>query len=233
MIPVVERPEPAEVFDQRVRQPGLKWLRDHRIASGQPPPDPAKLPTYWRRTQKQLWEAYQGICAYLCIYFEWPLGAQSTDHFIAKSRLAGQVYEWSNYRLSCLGMNRAKNRFDDILDPFEIAADTFVLNLATGEIRANPELLSMVQKQAQATIERLKLDAPENNKMRASHFEDYWRGDVSAGSAGGGILPGTNQTVGRIAISGRDLVAGQRQGLDDPGVPQVESGRIGLGCGAG
>ena len=180
MIPVAEKPEPAG-FDDQVRQPGLKWLQDNRVALDQPPPDPAKLPTYWRRTQRQLWTAYDGVCAYLCIYFEWRLGAQSTDHFIAKSRLAGQVYEWSNYRLSCLGMNRAKNRFDDILDPFEIAAETFLLNLATGEIRPNPQMPDDVQALAQATIERLKLHDPETNTMRATHFEYYLRGDVSAG----------------------------------------------------
>lgn len=49
---------------------------------------------------------------------KWPLGSHSTDHFIAKSSNTGQAYEWSNYRLSCLGANRSKNRFDDVLDPF-------------------------------------------------------------------------------------------------------------------
>jgi uncharacterized protein (TIGR02646 family) len=172
MIPVAEKPEPGN-FDDQVRQPGLKWLQDNRVALDQPPPDPAKLPTYWRETQKELWTAYDGVCAYLCIFFEWPLGAQSTDHFIAKSRFAGQAYEWSNFRLSCLGMNRAKNRFDDILDPFEIAAETFLLNLATGEIKPNPQLPQPTRKLAEATIERLGLSKPDAAEMRARHFQDY------------------------------------------------------------
>jgi uncharacterized protein (TIGR02646 family) len=173
VIPVTEKPEPKDVFDELVRQPGQTWLRENKIALDQPPPDPAKLPTYWRNTQKELWTAYDGVCAYLCIFFEWPLGAHSTDHFIAKSRLAGQAYEWSNYRLSCLGMNRARNRFDDVLDPFEIAADTFVLNLATGDINPNPGLPDDVRQRAEATIERLGLRDDETKKMRASHFQDY------------------------------------------------------------
>jgi hypothetical protein len=37
------------------------------------------------------------------------------------------------------------------------------------------------QALAQATIERLKLHDPETNTMRATHFEYYLRGDVSAG----------------------------------------------------
>jgi len=40
MIPVAEKPEPA-VFDDQVRQPGLKWLQANSVALDQPPPDPA------------------------------------------------------------------------------------------------------------------------------------------------------------------------------------------------
>ncbi len=138
MIPVTPQPEPAG-FDKEVRKPGLAWLRKRRIKSAEQPPDASRLPPHWRKIQKPLWDAYQGTCAYLCIYFEWPLGASSVDHFVAKSKNAGQAYEWLNYRLSCLGMNRNKNRFDDILDPFEIQPNALVLNLATGEIKPNPD----------------------------------------------------------------------------------------------
>lgn len=180
MIPVSAQPEPAD-FDKKVRQPGLKWLRDSGIPLGGPPPDPKKLPTYWRETQKELWDAYGGVCAYLCIYFGWPLGAHSTDHFIAKSSNAGVAYEWANYRLSCLGLNRLKNRFDDILDPFEIVQDTFVLELVSGKITVNSTLLPPdQQKKANATIRRLKLDDAEVNRMRAERYGDYRSGDVSA-----------------------------------------------------
>jgi len=175
MIPVTPQPEPND-FDALVRQPGLQWLNEKGIPLDQAPPDPAALPTYWRRAQKKLWKEYQGVCAYLCIYFEWPLGAQSTDHFIAKSSNAGQAYEWANYRLSCLGMNRTKNRFDDILDPFEIKVDTFMLNLASGEIKPNPGLSLVMRVRANKTIERLRLNDPETNRMRAEHYSEYLNG---------------------------------------------------------
>ena len=178
MIPVTRKPEPAD-FDSKVRSPGLRWLHDNGIGLSQPLPDAEALPPYWRRTQGELWDAYAGICAYLCIFFEWPLGAHSTDHFVAKSRVAGQVYEGSNYRLSCLGMDRNKHRFDDILDPFEIQPETFTLNLTSGMITANPALDPAAKARAQATIRRLKLDAPETNRMRAEHFSYYCRGDVT------------------------------------------------------
>jgi uncharacterized protein (TIGR02646 family) len=178
MIPIVPQREPAN-FDTEVRQPGLRWLEEHGIAVNEPPPDSSELPTYWRRTQKELWTAYQGVCAYLCIYFEWSLGAQSTDHFVAKSAHAGMAYEWANFRLSCMGMNRNKNKFDDILDPFEIAPETFHLNLVSGQIRPNPELSAEIQDKAKATIQRLKLNDPDTCRMRAEHFSEYIRNDVS------------------------------------------------------
>ncbi|EFK95099.1 conserved hypothetical protein, partial [sediment metagenome] len=115
-------------------------------------------------------------CAYLAIYFEWVSGASSTDHFIAKSRNAGDSYEWNNYRLSCLGANRNKGRFDDVLDPIGLPANTFVLNLASGEIGPNPELDAEQKKLARKTIQRLKLDSPDHRAMRVKHFFRYLRG---------------------------------------------------------
>ncbi|MFM5666742.1 hypothetical protein ACET62_21620, partial [Aeromonas veronii] len=108
MIPVQLQPEPAD-FDARVRQHGLDWLATNGIALNAPPPDASKLPNYWTRSNKQLWDTYSGVCAYLAIYFEWVIGAASTDHFVAKSQNAGDAYEWDNYRLSTLGPNRNKN----------------------------------------------------------------------------------------------------------------------------
>lgn len=172
MIPVELQPEPAD-FDENVRRRGRSWLAARGVEPDTPPPDPAALPTYWRRANKQLWKAYDGVCAYLAIHFEWCLGTATTDHFVAKSRNAGDAYEWRNYRLSCLAANRNKGRFDDILDPIGLAPDTFVLELATGRIRANPGLDDERTLQAERTIARLRLDSPEHNEMRARRFARY------------------------------------------------------------
>ncbi len=172
MIPVSPQPEPAD-FDAKVRQPGLKWLATYGIAPNGPVPSKTKIEAYWTHSNKALWEAYGGVCAYLAIYFEWVTGASSTDHFVAKSKDAGQAYEWSNYRLSCLGPNRNKNKYDDVLDPIGLAADTFVLNLASGEISPNPNLNKLAAELARKTIERLKLDSPEHNRMRLNHYYLY------------------------------------------------------------
>ena len=175
MIPVALQPEPAD-FDDQVRQRGHDWLATHDIPLNQAPRDPSALPNYWTFSNKQLWEAYSGTCAYLAIYFEWVTGASSTDHFVAKSKNAGDAYEWNNYRLSCLGPNRNKAKFDDVLDPIGLSADTFVLNLASGEIKPNPSIEdALLKRAARKTIRRLKLDSPDHNAMRAKHFSRYLR----------------------------------------------------------
>lgn len=172
MIPVLPQPEPAD-FDVQVRQKGLMWLAANGIATNAAPPKKTKFPAYWSHSNKQLWDAYSGNCAYLAIYFEWTTGASSTDHFAAKSANAGAAYEWTNYRLSCLGPNRNKNKFDDVLDPFGLAADTFTLNLATGKISPSSGLTAAQRSAAGRTIRRLKLDSSEHNAMRARHFNRY------------------------------------------------------------
>lgn len=178
MIPVTLQPEPTD-FDTEVRQKGHAWLGARGIALNSAPPKASKLPSYWSRSNKQLWEAYSGICGYLAIFFEWGTGASSTDHFIAKSLNAGDAYEWSNYRLSCLGPNRNKNKFDDVLDPIGLASNIFVINFASGKITPNPILSPAQKSAARKTIRRLKLDSPDINKMRAQHYSDYLTGDCS------------------------------------------------------
>lgn len=174
MIPVAPQPEPAD-FDTKVRAKGLAWLAAQGIAPHDPPPKKPALPAYWSASNKQLWTAYSGVCAYLAIYYEWVTGASSTDHFIAKSKNAGQAYEWSNYRLSCLGPNRNKNKFDDVLDPMGLAPNTFELNLVSGKIRPHRALNSADKALARKTIRRLKLDSPDHNDMRQRHYAEYLR----------------------------------------------------------
>ncbi|HAS6390654.1 TPA: hypothetical protein I7251_16625 [Vibrio vulnificus] len=180
MIPVFLQPEPAN-FDTDVRQPGQSWLANNHIALNQAPPKASDLPNYWTHSNKALWDAYGGICAYLAIYFEWSTGASSTEHFIAKSSHAGQAYEWNNYRLVCLGPNRNKNKFDDVLDPIGMATNTFFINFSSGEISVNSALSTQEYKDAKSTIKRLKLDSEENKAMRAEHFTNYLNGDCSLG----------------------------------------------------
>jgi len=178
MIPIILQPEPKD-FDTLIRKPGQKWLAENSIDPLSVPLDPGKLPSYWRKISEQIWEAYGGICSYLAIYFEFTTGASTVDHFVAKSRCAGQAYEWNNYRLACLEMNRNKNKYDDVIDPVGMKDGLFWLDFLTGEITPSKEILPEEQSIVKRTILRLGLDEQNFRDMRLRHFDEYIRGHVS------------------------------------------------------
>lgn len=71
-------------------------------------------------------------------------------------------------------MNARKRAFDDVLDPFALPENVFQLELVTGRIFVNPHLNDdQLVKDAQATIDRLKLDNGVNREIRARHFDEY------------------------------------------------------------
>lgn len=175
MIPVSPKSEPkAPVFDfdAKVRKPGVAWLTAEGIAMNDPLPKGKKAPPHWRKCLPQLHHEYGGICAYLSVYVEQCSGGVSVDHYVAKSKLAGQTYEWANYRLASATMNARKRDYSTVLDPFTLSPGTFYLELITGHIFVNPELSEQARKTAQATIERLHLDRP-CREMRARHYSQY------------------------------------------------------------
>jgi hypothetical protein len=177
MIPVEAKPEPDD-FDTKVRQKGLEHLAEQGLALDQPLPPKAKITAYWRNCMDQLYAGYDGTCAYLAVFFEKVTGAGAVEHFVPKSSLAGQAYEWGNYRLATHKMNSRKGLFDDVLDPFEIGEGWFRLELVSGHIYANP---SVPERTAvQATIDRLKLDDGECKAMRKAWFDEYLAGHISA-----------------------------------------------------
>lgn len=175
MIPVQPQPEP-DFFDEQVRAKGLIHLKDNGYALDQSLPAKADIRPYWRGDcLTAMHKAYDGVCAYLCVFVERCTGGISVDHFIAKSALAGQAYEWSNYRLACSTMNSRKRDFDDVLDPFELSPDWFHLDLTTGRIFPNPVLNVADYAQVEQTINRLKLDEPLCREMRVRWFDEYLR----------------------------------------------------------
>lgn len=175
MIPVEPAPEP-EKFDRQVRRKGQAWLREKGWNPGEAPPEVSKLPAYWTAFTETLFEAYSGICAYYAFYIEASSGAATTDHFVAKTSHAGLAYEWSNYRFASLAANRAKRDYDDVIDPFVLEPGTFLLNLASGAVSCATSVSPSDALLVEATINRLKLNSPRLQKMRASHFTMYLRG---------------------------------------------------------
>ena len=177
MIPVRCAPEPAN-FDAEVRQPGNAWLRNNPNAK------PSKFEPYWTKCIPNLALAYNHICAYLAIYFDRPLGADSVDHFIPKSDVRrGRLlaYEWDNYRLCCIGENRKKNKKILPVDPFTMQPESFFIDFSDGRIYVNPSILpKSYRKDCDKTIKILKLDEQDCRDMRKNFYTDYVKGDVSA-----------------------------------------------------
>ena len=68
------------------------------------------------------------------------------------------VYEWRNYRLSCLRMNRKKREFTDVLDPFCIDDDWFVIDVVEFRLHPGPSLDASRKQSVAATINRLGLN---------------------------------------------------------------------------
>jgi len=179
MIPVAAQPEPA-AFDTDVRQKGVAHLNQKGFALDQPLPPNADIQPYWRACLTDLHQAYGGVCAYLGVFFERVMGGGSVDHFIAKSVSAGLAYEWANYRLACSTMNSRKREYSDVLDPFVLAPGLFRLQLSTGHIYPNPNLLAIPMRIVEETIERLGLDDPQCRELRARWYQEYLEHGLSA-----------------------------------------------------
>lgn len=177
MIPVRPAPEPSD-FDEKVRQPGRRWLQKHGLPSSGPLPAGSPPEPCWRACLKQLHRAYGGHCAYLAYFIEFTAGQPTVDHFAPKSRRAELVYEWANYRLASGKINGRKQDFEDVLDPFELEERTFELNLCLGAIFPSPRLSLEGRQAAEATLRRLRLDDGESRELRRALFERYVSGQI-------------------------------------------------------
>lgn len=186
MIPVRLQPKP-EGFEDKVRQPGLRCIRellgdpDLEPRPGRPRkkiadrlediPSDALAP-YWRGwCLDELYKAYDGICAYSCLEIEKVTGGRTVDHFIPLNGGAKYAYEWSNYRLACSKINARKRDLQDVVDPFEVEDDWFELDLTDFSLRARTDssLSDEVRGRIKTTIDRLLSDS----SIRDRHEEDF------------------------------------------------------------
>jgi uncharacterized protein (TIGR02646 family) len=172
MIPISPQPEPPE-FDARVRQPGIAWLRKKQLPLTGTVPSGIELYPYWRTSIQNLHRAYQGVCAYICVYIEPVVGSSTVDHFLAKSQAIEHAYEWNNYRLACAKMNSYKGVVDTLLDPMFLASETFYIEFVTGRVYPNPSMSPSVLAQAEHTLNTLRLNDEECCTLRQRHLEDY------------------------------------------------------------
>jgi len=174
MIPVKPQPEPDD-FDRLVRIPGKNFLKG--LFGAKPTDKQWRENDDWKEVRSELIESYHRICAY---YAHWIPSASciaNIDHFIPKSVEPKLAYEWSNFRLACPLANTRKKNYQDVLDPFTIGEDWFVLEFPSLYLKPNPQLPTNIQQQICATIKRLKLnDYPTLVDERTRWLKMYCEG---------------------------------------------------------
>lgn len=162
MIPVTQQPEPAH-FDSEVRQPGQSFLRNNPSPHGKD----WRNHDYWRKIHKDLYQVYSGRCVYTGMWFA-PV-SKSVDHFRPKSIYPHLAYEWSNYRLTTQKTNSYKEDHDDIIDPFLVQPEWFILEIPTCLIKAGSNVTKLERIQIEHTIDVLKLN--DDNDYVDSRFD--------------------------------------------------------------
>jgi hypothetical protein len=167
MIPIACRPEPAD-FDHTVRQKGHAFLQQN------PHPTSHELEqhSFWRAALPALREQYGDICAYCALWIPPCTGAPTVDHYIPKTTKPAQAYEWRNFRLASSRMNSRKQAFQDVLDPFKLKPDWFILDFPSLSVRANPALSAAQAARVNATIKRLRLN--HDGCDGAHEAREYW-----------------------------------------------------------
>jgi hypothetical protein len=165
-------------FNGEALKKGRAWLKKHGLPRSGLVPRGVELKPLWTRCLDALYDAYGGVCAYMCIFIEKIVGTPTVDHFIPKSLAIEHAYRWSNYRLASLTMNQRKRDHQDVLDPFTLPHDTFFLSLYDGRILPNKALAStdpVLYQKARDTIARLGLDDEDCCALRLGYFETYMR----------------------------------------------------------
>jgi hypothetical protein len=174
VIPIRLQPEPS-TFDQLVREKGKLFLINFSISN--PSTKQWEKKDYWKYSRKDLYDAYDGICAYSAHWIPFT-DNPNIDHYIPKSVRPDLAYEWNNYRLSCSYANSLKKDFQDVLDPFQICNDMFFLDFPSLLVIANSALTEERKKSVEETRDRLKLNDDRYVNVRSRWLELYCTEDL-------------------------------------------------------
>ena len=173
MIPVTRQDEPAD-FNNRVRRPGRAFLRRT------PPPTTREIRAnnLWRLCHDDLHYLYSGVCAYSAQWtprLKSPISIEhsSVDHYIPISADHNLAYEWNNYRLARARVNTHKGDSQNVLDPFLVQPDWFVINLRSFLIRPNDGLPAALETQIEDTITQLGLNDNDFVQERINILQAY------------------------------------------------------------
>jgi hypothetical protein len=190
VIPVIAAQEPAR-FDEEVRRPGLKAIREltgrqtkrrgrPRKAIAKRPQDipPAAFPPFWRKSIPWLRKAYEGRCAYLATFIEPGTGSTTVDHFIPKSKNWKTVYEWSNLRL-CAGLINGFRSDRFVLDPFLIGAEWFALEFVGFQVTVGPQAPATGLGDIEATLRHSGINERGCCELRQEYVTAFGQSSIS------------------------------------------------------
>jgi hypothetical protein len=174
MIKVVPRDEPAH-FNEQVRQPGKRFL----AVKPHPTQKEWKRYAYWLRILDDLYNLYNGICAYCCEYIPPVTGGRSVEHFLPKDQNPPDAYEWENYRLVSLTMNGRKG-IRNVLDPFQVQNGWFTIDFPSLQVKPGRNLPADLTQSIWETIEVLKLNSESCVESRVRWVRDFCRREITA-----------------------------------------------------
>ena len=169
MIRVVRKQKPPD-FEKMVRAPGLAFL----AVCPNPTQKEWNAHSYWRKILPNLHRAYRGICGYSCHWIPFDTGADTVEHFKPKARFPHDAYEWHNYRLVCQLLNSRKGNREDILDPFRVKDEWFIIEFPTLLVKPASGLSKALTQKIKTTRDVLGLnDDATCMATRQQYVTDY------------------------------------------------------------
>ena len=153
MIRIMQQHVPVD-FEKKVRVPGNFFLASCPSPSGKD----WKKHQYWRYISREMYQSYQGICAYTCEWFPETPAQNSIDHFLPKSKYPHLAYDWRNYRLATRKTNKYKDDDDSLVDPFHVQFGWFELSIPSCLIVPGKNISQQERAMIEHTISTLKLN---------------------------------------------------------------------------
>jgi hypothetical protein len=169
MIRVDRAPKPPD-FDERVHQPGRRWLEKN---------DKGNTPGYWRRATRDLRRAFHDRCGYSAMWLSTP---GTVDHFVSRDEDRSLAYEWTNlrYAASWINCSKGKLRSDQVLDPFEVGDDWFEIKLPQCEMFVTERCPASHRDRATTMLVRFELGkGADIVEYRQEWYRMYEEGELT------------------------------------------------------
>lgn len=172
-VPSPIRPEPPR-FEVDCRQAGRDWLATQVTLPDRPR-------DFWSPFRPDLRRGFGQRCGYYAMYIHDGQMDHSTSWKTCKDNGTPEhAYEWDNFRFVDGALNSRKKTLDDrLIDPLEVQAGWFEVELPTLFLRA-VGVPADRQEATRLTLERLELDqGPRALELRWEWYDKHQRGLLS------------------------------------------------------